>query len=528
MARQARLALWLLRDARDGALGVVVANDQRAHQGHGHGGQCGSAARRVVNEGLWGEAVGHAERGEQHQPAPDVVDSIAEPSPQHLFPGTKAVGQRQVEVNDQRRRQEENADAGPDVPFSGDLGQHDDEKREGEEAFEQKGDKAGWSGDDTEGPQGDEERAHREERPLEGCRVAIFLLPHLPELMTHHTDRQRRREGVEEEAQVRERRVPAGDCGVAPRSEGRDQQTVDGHLQDRHHQQDQEQVGRRMGTPLAHLQEKASEANYIGQGWSRWGRSGKLAAAGLFLVCMGVSATFAAAPGSQKGAAPAVIEQAPTGPLILLDPGHGGTNAGAPSVREGLFEKHLTLAMAGALREKLEARGFRVELTRHEDTYLSLRERGQMANAMNADLFISLHANATENHSHSGYETFILTPEAVDIDSRVLRHESARTRDGLDTEVSLLLDDVERIFLIAQESERDRVDLALVALHQNSKGPRIALLGQFDEGFVLELGKFAHRFATSSSASVGAGRGALWPSPLSIRAMLADGAPRSN
>jgi N-acetylmuramoyl-L-alanine amidase len=128
----------------------------------------------------------------------------------------------------------------------------------------------------------------------------------------------------------------------------------------------------------------------------------------------------------------------------LLDPGHGGTNTGAPSIREDIFEKHVTLAMAGALRSRLQKKGIEVRLTRSRDEYLTLRQRGRMANEMNADLFVSLHANATDNHSHSGYEVFILTADAVDVDSRALRHDSGRARPGLDAKTCALLDDIER------------------------------------------------------------------------------------
>jgi N-acetylmuramoyl-L-alanine amidase len=131
-------------------------------------------------------------------------------------------------------------------------------------------------------------------------------------------------------------------------------------------------------------------------------------------------------------------------PLVVIDPGHGGTNSGAPSVREDIFEKHVTLALAASLQEHLMQRGFRVHLTRRSDRYLTLRQRGLIANQQNADLFVSLHANATESHSQSGYETFILTPQAVDVDSRALRFESGRRRAGVDKETAALLDDIER------------------------------------------------------------------------------------
>ena len=163
---------------------------------------------------------------------------------------------------------------------------------------------------------------------------------------------------------------------------------------------------------------------------------------GVLALALGIGGAAFAAAGDAE--APVAFAEADSVPLILIDPGHGGTNSGAPSVRPEIFEKHITIAMAGVLRERLEAKGFHVRLTRHADTYLTLRERGRLANEMDADLFVSLHANATESHSHSGYETFILTPDAVDIDSRALRHDSGRPRPGMEPTLAALLDDIER------------------------------------------------------------------------------------
>lgn len=149
----------------------------------------------------------------------------------------------------------------------------------------------------------------------------------------------------------------------------------------------------------------------------------------------------------------AQVRETRTAPLILIDPGHGGTNTGAASVRPDIFEKHMTLAMAESLRARLEAKGYQVRLTRNKDTYLSLRQRGRMANELDVDLFVSLHGNATESHSHSGFETYILTPEAVDLDSRALRFDSGRTRAGVDAQTGILLDDIERATSQARASE---------------------------------------------------------------------------
>src|SRR5690606_17816692 len=59
-------------------------------------------------------------------------------------------------------------------------------------------------------------------------------------------------------------------------------------------------------------------------------------------------------------------------------------------------------------------------------------------------LFLSLHTNATESHSQRGFETYILTPRALDIDGRALRAGEGRPRPGAAPATALLLDDVER------------------------------------------------------------------------------------
>jgi N-acetylmuramoyl-L-alanine amidase len=157
-------------------------------------------------------------------------------------------------------------------------------------------------------------------------------------------------------------------------------------------------------------------------------------------------ATASEAPAAAASAA--VGERAPAAApprlRVMLDPGHGGSNLGAPSVRPGLSEKHLTLALAFGLRRELEARGVEVWLTRERDEYLSLRERVRRANSSGADLFVSLHLNATEDHAQRGYETWILTPRALDVDARALRATDGPIRRGVDPALAALLDDVER------------------------------------------------------------------------------------
>ncbi len=138
------------------------------------------------------------------------------------------------------------------------------------------------------------------------------------------------------------------------------------------------------------------------------------------------------------------LESPETGPLVVIDPGHGGTNTGAPGVHEHVFEKSLTLAIARDVKRRLQNRGVRVVLTRDKDEYLTLRQRVAYANRVDAALFVSIHLNASPAHSQSGYETYILTPRALDVDGRALRLQDGAQRYGLDRETSLLIDDIER------------------------------------------------------------------------------------
>jgi N-acetylmuramoyl-L-alanine amidase len=94
---------------------------------------------------------------------------------------------------------------------------------------------------------------------------------------------------------------------------------------------------------------------------------------------------------------------------IVIDPGHGGKDTGAVS-RSGLYEKDVVLALAKSVKGALEAEtGCQVMLTRTGDATLSLEERTAFANAAKADLFLSIHANAHENVSLGGVETYFLS-----------------------------------------------------------------------------------------------------------------------
>lgn len=95
----------------------------------------------------------------------------------------------------------------------------------------------------------------------------------------------------------------------------------------------------------------------------------------------------------------------PTKKTIVVDAGHGGNKSGA--VYEGIMEKDLTLSMSLMLEKKLLAMGYNVIMTRSTDIYMDLYERSDIANAAKADLFVSVHCNASAtNKDFQGIFTY--------------------------------------------------------------------------------------------------------------------------
>jgi len=93
---------------------------------------------------------------------------------------------------------------------------------------------------------------------------------------------------------------------------------------------------------------------------------------------------------------------------IVVDAGHGGKDPGAIGAG-GTQEKDVTLALAKILAKRLKQEfGCQVVLTRDKDVFLALEERTALANRLGADLFISIHANASANRSVQGIETYYL------------------------------------------------------------------------------------------------------------------------
>ena len=127
-------------------------------------------------------------------------------------------------------------------------------------------------------------------------------------------------------------------------------------------------------------------------------------------------------------------EKDPFGPLIVvLDPGHGGVDPGAEV--NGTFEKDLMLAFARDLKEALVRAGdIEVILTREDDYFVSLERRVAIAHRAQADVFISLHADALSEGRAKGASVYTLDAEASDAASAALaeRHERGDILAGID------------------------------------------------------------------------------------------------
>jgi N-acetylmuramoyl-L-alanine amidase len=119
------------------------------------------------------------------------------------------------------------------------------------------------------------------------------------------------------------------------------------------------------------------------------------------------------------------------GKVICIDAGHGGWKSGASGLN-GLKEGDACLAMAKQLARALQESGTTVIMPREDDSYVSLEDRYTFANLKHADLFISIHCNATEQHNRmSGSETYYWSPQSLDL-ARAIHPEVVQAMGGRD------------------------------------------------------------------------------------------------
>lgn len=163
-------------------------------------------------------------------------------------------------------------------------------------------------------------------------------------------------------------------------------------------------------------------------------------------------------------------------PLVVIDPGHGGHDPGAVSPYGGQQEKSLTLAIAKAVRDEILKSGrVRVALTRESDKFVVLQDRYQLARKMDADLFISIHADSAENPEASGGTVYTLSEVASDREAQRLaaRENKANIINGVnlggaDANVSSILID-----LTQRETMNVSADFARLLLREAIPNMRI-------------------------------------------------------
>jgi N-acetylmuramoyl-L-alanine amidase len=173
----------------------------------------------------------------------------------------------------------------------------------------------------------------------------------------------------------------------------------------------------------------------------------------------------------------------PARPLVVIDAGHGGRDPGAVGIDpEGrkINEKDITLAIALALRDELlKQGGIRVALTRDDDRILPLPHRPEIARLLNADLFISIHADsAGEREDVSGASVYTLSNEASnEAAARFAARENDADRlngiaiDGASAAVSAIL-----VELSQQRTQESALEFSGLVLREGEQ--RLAFVPQ--------------------------------------------------
>ena len=145
---------------------------------------------------------------------------------------------------------------------------------------------------------------------------------------------------------------------------------------------------------------------------------------------------------------------------IVIDPGHGGLEAGAEG-KFGTLEKDLTLAISLKLAEIVrQTRASNVVLTRDRDVDISLEDRSAIANNNKATVFISIHVNGSYRKGAAGPETFFLSKDATDEESRrvaFLENNSEDLENSIQAEdqdvIKMILWDMAQTAYLKQSSQ---------------------------------------------------------------------------
>ena len=167
-------------------------------------------------------------------------------------------------------------------------------------------------------------------------------------------------------------------------------------------------------------------------------------------------------------------------PLVVIDAGHGGHDPGSSSSNDEQQEKTIALTIARAIRDELlESGRVRVAMTRSDDRFLVLAERREIARALHADLFISIHCDSAPNQGARGASIYTLSETSSDRVSAALaaRENKADVINGVD--LSGASDDVSSILIDLAQRETMNTSSAFASLLQRELAPTIGLKSTF-------------------------------------------------
>ena len=174
---------------------------------------------------------------------------------------------------------------------------------------------------------------------------------------------------------------------------------------------------------------------------------------------------------------------------IIIDPGHGGRDYGAPGYLKGVHEKDVVLQISRRLAKKIRKElKYEVYLTRNSDTYLTLEERTAIANTKSADLFISIHTNSHKNHRAYGIETYFLNLATDDDAIRVAAMENATSTKNISDLQSILSDLMQNAKINESSRLAGYVQGSMVRHLKNKRYSRIKDKGVKQAPFYVLLG----------------------------------------
>ncbi len=173
---------------------------------------------------------------------------------------------------------------------------------------------------------------------------------------------------------------------------------------------------------------------------------------------------------------------------IVIDPGHGGPDPGAPGYFKNVWEKDIVLKLgkklAATLRDRLKCT---VVLTRSTDKRLTLEERTAIANTKRADLFISLHCNAAKNKKLRGIETYILNLATDEQAIAVAARENATSEKNI-SDLEYILSDLMKHAKIEESTRLANVVQNSLVTGMQKKYSGIKNLGVKQAPFYVLLG----------------------------------------